>query len=249
MAKLSEEEKARRAANRRRKAALAAEEAATRHESKRNEWVANGTYLTRAELEAGVHCRGCGLPIIDSLGQLPPLLKMTAEERDAYAAAEVDFKRRHAECHASRWSVSGSRTTHCGFCCPPPPLSERQLEALASILASARRPDPAELESWRLTLTCDHVIDRTQHWSNTHWSASTTRCPTCGQTRGIVASEKLPPSPARRATEHRRLAMQLDEARREYERRQKKADAARRRIERLEAQSAALDPVGGSESS
>jgi hypothetical protein len=133
--------------------------------------------------------------------------------------------------------------------CPPPPLSERQLEAVASILAGARRPDPAELDTWRLTLTCDHVIDETQHSSYTHWSASTTRCPTCGQTRGIVTSEKLPPSPARHAAEHRRLAMQLDEARRECERHQRKADAARRWIEKLEAQSAALGPVVGSESS
>src|SRR6266540_4762359 len=185
MAKLSEEEKARRAANRRREAALAAEEDAIRQENKRQEWVANGTYLTRAELEDGGHCRGCGLPIIDDLGGLPPLMRMTAQEREAHEAGEADFKRRHAECHAGRWSVSGSRTTHCGFCCPPPPLSEQQIEAIVSIFARAG-PDPAEPDTWRLALTCGHVIDKTQHASNTYWSASTTHCPTCGQTRGIV---------------------------------------------------------------
>ena len=247
MAKLSEEEKARRAANRRRKAALAAEEDAIRHENKRKEWAVNGTYLARAELEAGVHCRGCGLPIIDGIGDLPPLLKMTAEERDASEAAEADFKRHHAECHAIRWSVAGSRKTHCGFCCPPPPLGERQLEAIVSILATAGHPDPAALDTWRLTLTCDHVNEKTQHSPHTYWSASTTHCPTCSQTRGIVTSEKLPPNPARHAAEHRRLAMQLDEARREYERHQKKADAARRRIDKLGSQSVALDPIAESE--
>jgi len=233
MAKLSEEENARRAANRRRKAALAAEEDAIRHENKRQEWAANGTYLTRAELEAGVHCRGCGLPIIDGLGDLLSLMKMTAQEREAHQAAEADFKRRHGECHDGRWSVSGSRTAHCGYCCPPPPLSEKQIEAILSIFASASRPNPAELDTWRLALTCGYVIDKTQHSSSTYWCASTTHCSTCGQTPGIVTSEKLPPSPARHAAEHRHLAMKLDEARREYERHQQKADAARRRIDKL----------------
>ena len=41
--------------------------------------------------------------------------------------------------------------------------------------------------------------------------------------------------------------MQLDEARREYERHQKKADAARRRIDKLGSQSVALDPIAESE--
>jgi hypothetical protein len=141
MAKLSEEEKARRAANRRRKAALAAEENAIRHENKQREWAANGTRLTRAELEAGVHCRGCGPPVIDGLGDLPPLQTMTDAEREAYEAAEADFRRRHADCHAIRWSVSGSRTAHCGFCCPPPPLSEQQLEAIAKLLVGVGRGD------------------------------------------------------------------------------------------------------------
>ena len=153
MAKRSEEEKSRRVANRRRKAALAAEEDAIRHENKQREWKANGTYLTRAELEAGVHCRGCGLPIIDGLGDEPPLMKMSGEEREAHDTAEADFKRCHPECRALRWSVSGSRTTHCGFCCPPPPLSDKQIEAIAAILTSASRPEPAELDTWRLALT------------------------------------------------------------------------------------------------
>jgi hypothetical protein len=243
MAKLSDEEKARRAANRRSKAALAAEADAIRHEKKRREWATNGTYLTRAELEAGVHCRGCGLPILDGLGDLPPLMKMTAQELKAHEADEADFRRRHPECHDIRWTVSGSRTLHCRFCCPPPPPSEQQIAAIASLLASTGRPDPAELDTWRLTLTCGHVADQTQHSSNTHWSASTTHCSTCEQTRGIVTSQKLPPTPVRHAAEQRHVAMELDEARREYERHQKRADAARGRIDKLEAQSAALDPL------
>ena len=47
---------------RRRKAVMAAEEDAIRRENKQREWQENGTWLSRAALEAGVHCRGCGLP-------------------------------------------------------------------------------------------------------------------------------------------------------------------------------------------
>ena len=38
-------------------------------------------YLIREELEAGAPCRGCGLAIIDELGDCPPLMLLTDEER------------------------------------------------------------------------------------------------------------------------------------------------------------------------
>ena len=53
MAKLSEEEKVRRAMNRRRHAAVLAEEVDARQTRERREWVVNGTYLSREELELG----------------------------------------------------------------------------------------------------------------------------------------------------------------------------------------------------
>lgn len=241
MPSLSEEEKARRATTRRRKAAIAAEENAIRRENKQREWHEKGTYLSRAELDAGVHCRGCGLPIIDDLGKRPPLLKMTDEERAEHEAAEADFKRRHPDCHASRWSMSGSRTTHCSFCCPPPPLSDKQIQAIRAILASTSSPNPTDLDTWRLTLTCDHTIDKTQHSSNTYWSAATVTCPTCDQTRGVISSDMLPPNAARLTAERHRLTVKLDQARAEYEHRQKKTDTARRLVEELEAELLALD--------
>ena len=226
---------------RRRKAAIAAEENAIRQENKQREWRDNGTYLSRAELEAGVHCRGCGLPIIDGLGQRPPLLKMTDEERAEHDAADAAFRRRHPDCHASRWSMSGSRTSHCSFCCPPPPLSDGQIQAIRAIFARTSRPNPTELDTWRLTLTCDHSVDKTQHSSNGHWSATTVTCPTCDQIRGVVSSDKLPPDAARLTTERHRLDEKLDQARAEYERHRKKTDTARRRVEKLEADLLALD--------
>jgi hypothetical protein len=59
-------------------------------------------------------------------------------------------------------SMSGHRATHCGYCCPPPPLSERQIEHISQILSTART-DKKDLDDWDLTLTCDHVVRRTQH--------------------------------------------------------------------------------------
>lgn len=240
MAKLSEEEKERRAVNRRRKAALAAEADAIRHDDKRREWAENGTRLTRAELEAGVACRGCGLAIIDGLGDRPALMKMTDEERLEHEAAEAAFMARHPDCHAIRWAMSGSRTTHCGYCCPPPPLSKKQIEGIQSILTNAGRPDPRELDAWRLSLTCEHVVDKTQHSSNTCWSGSTTFCTECSQTRGLMTSEKLPPSPVRYAAESRRLVCEIQAVRDEYEKHQKKADTVGRRLAKLESEFEAL---------
>lgn len=125
-----------------RRTTLAAEEDAPRRELKRREWDANGTQLTRDEIEAGVACRGCGQPSIDALGDWPPLMKLTEDEKREYDAAQADFAARHKDCHSHSWSVSGSRTLHCGYCCPPPPLSERQLERLGTLLR-ATRPGPA----------------------------------------------------------------------------------------------------------
>ncbi|MCE7009977.1 hypothetical protein LWC34_45300 [Kibdelosporangium philippinense] len=241
MAKLTEEEKARRALNRRRKAALEAEEDAIRWEEKQREWDANGTRLTWAELVARVPCRGCGLPVIDGRGGWPALLAMDDEQRAEYEAADADFKERHADCRSHRWSMEGSATAHCGFCCPPPPLSEDQLAAVASVLTRVRPKDPAELDTWQLTLTCDHVIRKTQHHSHTYWSASVATCPDCQRIRGIVTTERLPPSVVRRDAEQHRLADDLAKARLEHERVQKRADSVRTRINELESQLADLD--------
>ncbi|MCO7221513.1 hypothetical protein [Klenkia sp. PcliD-1-E] len=194
MAQLTEEQKAQRAAARRHRAAIAAEGYAHRQERKRREWDANGTQLTRDEIEAGVHCRGCARPIIDGLGDWPPLMKLTEREKPEYDAAQADFAAGHKDCRSHRWSMSGSRAMHCGYCCPPPPLSDRQMERLGMLLR-ASRPDSAELRTWRLTLTCDHVIDVQQHKSHGQWTTNVRHCRTCDQTRGVVIA--VPESVAR----------------------------------------------------
>lgn len=243
VAKLTEEEKARRAATRRRNEALRAEDRAIREEEKQREWEENGTKLTLEELRAGVACRGCGLPITDRLGSWPAPVKMDDQQRQEYEAADADYRRRHADCESYRWQMQDSRTTHCSFCCPPPPMSEEQIEKIAAIFSRTRPTDPADLDTWRLTLTCGHVLEKAQHRSNTSWTRSVDNCPDCQQTRGIVEKEKLPPTVTRRNADRHRASDDLERARMEHNRLQKKADTARRRTVKLEEEISTLEDM------
>jgi hypothetical protein len=121
---------------------------------------------------------------------------LTDEERTEWGRMNKAFTDRHPGCRSLRWSMSGSRTTHCGECCPPPPLGYRQIEPIARLLQSVAATDPSDLDTWRLTLTCTHTVDRTQHRTNHSWTSSTVHCPDCSHARGVVASEKLPHSPS-----------------------------------------------------
>jgi hypothetical protein len=188
---VNDEQRAQRALKRQRARALAAEAEHERTEARLRDWVVNGTRLTRKELEAGEPCRGCGLPMIDGRGSWPALLKLSSRERAEYDAAEANYKARHGDCRASRWSISGSRSTHCSYCCPPPPLSKRQVEQLASLLSQP--VDPRELATWWLVLTCDHIVERWQHRTHDRWSSlPVVECPTCGRHRGIVTADRRP---------------------------------------------------------
>lgn len=64
----SEPEKAARSEKRRRANAMYEEERALRREERQPEWIAKDMYLTREQAAAGEACRGCGLPVIDNLG-------------------------------------------------------------------------------------------------------------------------------------------------------------------------------------
>jgi hypothetical protein len=236
VAKLSEYEKERRALARRTKSALATEADAHRREAQRRRWAEEGTRLTRAELEAGVCCRGCGLPIIDELGDWPPLMLLTDEERIERENADRTFANRHPDCKSVRWSMSGSRTTHCGECCPPPPLGDQQIEAFVRLLRSVSETNPVDLDTWRLTLTCTHNVDRTAHRSNPSWTSLTSHCPECRRTRGVVTSEKLPYSSQRRAAERARLDHEIEQATRELDRQRQKIATVRCRLDGLETE-------------
>jgi hypothetical protein len=173
-----------------RRDAEAAETQARRWRDAARRWKDEGLRMTRAEFEAGEPCRGCGLPILDELGNFPPLLQMTDEERAAYDAEEARYKECHGDCHGGRWSASGSRTLHCTMCCPFPPMSRQQAEDVARLLGGPP-PSPASLMVWELTLTCGHVTRRRAHIENYRYG-STTDCEECGgEVRGVVAQVKI----------------------------------------------------------
>lgn len=185
MPKPSEEQLAARGAARARKQALAAEEGHLRHEAAHQRWITEGKYLTREEAASSAPCRGCGLLVIDGLGSWPPLLKLTPEQREEYEAQNAAYAARHKDCRAHCWSVSGSRTTHCGACCPPLPLSRTQAGKIQSIMQSHHQ-SVKHLRRWALTLTCDHKQEVTRNVQDQAWSSGVVDCTVCGQARGVV---------------------------------------------------------------
>ena len=98
--------------------------------------------LTWEQYLAGEPCRGFGRPMRDATlwsGSGKGLIHLSEEERAQYDSEEQHFKVRHADCHTHRWTVGGSLTTHCGKCCPPPPMSPEQTARIATLLHQALR--------------------------------------------------------------------------------------------------------------
>lgn len=161
--------------------------------------------LTWEEYVAGAPCSGCGRPYRDEEPwDFRGTMRLTEEERVRYEAEQDRFKQGHGECRAMRHSVSRSLTTHCGKCCPPPPLSPTQLKEIGRIFASPT--PPRDLMRWRLRLYCGHVVEQTAQ--RTHLTihaafTSSTRCIECGlDPATIVAGEAIgleeePPRPGR----------------------------------------------------
>jgi hypothetical protein len=193
VAKLTSEQREQRAHERARRAAIAAEEEDHRLAERQEQWQRDGIYLSRAEMEAGEHCRGCGQPFLDGLGDRPPLNQLTPEQRAEYEQADATFRERHRDCRSHRWSLSGQRIQHCGYCCPSPPLSDRQVEQISQIFSSVR-VRKEDLDDWDLTLTCEHVVRCTQHRDHDRYSATVINCPTCGMRRGIVIAQRIGPA-------------------------------------------------------
>lgn len=138
--------------------------------------------LTWAEYVADQPCPGCGFRYRDEQrwdGR--GTMYMSNDERARYDAEEARYTELHGDCHAIRHSVSGSLTKHCGKCCPPPPLSPGQIEAIRRIFRAPQHPH--ELMQWRLRLYCGHVVKKQAHYTyktlQEAFSGSTS-CPECG---------------------------------------------------------------------
>lgn len=236
MPKMTEEQRQQRALVRARREALAAEEDDRRLEQRQQQWMEQGAYLTVAEIEAGEPCRGCGEPLLDGLGNWPALLHMTPAQRRDYDDADASFRERHSGCRAHRWSMSGNRTAHCGYCCPPPPLSTLQIERIRQILSSVKT-EKKDLIDWDLTLTCEHSVRHSQHRDHDRYSFQVVGCPTCGARRGVVATQRIGPAAgpdARAQKEH--LSTQLQSAQTKLKRQRKATAATERHNEELTIQ-------------
>ena len=92
--------------------------------------------------------------------------------------------------------MQGSRTQHCAYCCPPPPLSQKQAEALRDILRPARERNLADLVVWELVLTCGHTARATAHRDHGSSSPWTTReCERCsGEIFGVISALQIGPA-------------------------------------------------------
>ncbi len=233
---LTEEQKTARAEKRRMNDALKEEARAHRDEARRQRWIDEDMYLTREQAAAGEPCRGCGLPVIDNLGNWPGTMYLTDEQRMEYDAAGARYRAMHPDCDSHRWSMSGSRATHCGSCCPPIPFSEAQYEKLALLLANSPRREE-ELDVWERTLTCGHRVERTVHHTNQGPSFSTERCPECEMTRGVVSSEKIVTAASRAAEAARKKADEIARAERELKKAEKAAREAKRKLDALRSPS------------
>lgn len=154
---------------------------------------------------------------------------LTPEQKIEYDADQAKYKKMHPDCDAHRWSMSGSRTTHCGSCCPPIPMSPEQYEDISRILLSSPRREQ-ELDIWECTLTCGHTVEQSVHHTNQHPSFSTAWCPDCEMTRGVVSSTKAVEAAARMAEAKRKRDDQVARAERELKVAEKAARDARKRL-------------------
>lgn len=189
--------------------------------------------LTRDEFEAGVPCPGCGLPLVDGYGMPRFERERTPEQQADYEREQARWEEQHGECKLGRWSTEGSLAMHCWGCCPPPPLSQEQREAVESILGPVRSPERrASLDVWEATLTCSHTVRATAHHSGGHPHGAQ-ECPQCGgELFGVIAWMRIGPltevEPEPGAALRRPPARQPSKA------------ALRKRLREVEEQAAAL---------
>jgi hypothetical protein len=171
-------------------------------------------------------------------------MHMDEKEKAEHEKAEQEYRLRHGECRAHRQGLADSRIWHCGWCCPPPPLSPRQITEIARIFRSAAPARPQDLDAWSLELTCGHLVRAQQHHSNGEYNVYGTRpCPECGGLlRGIITAARLgtlaevaaPPRGALHADELEDLGSSLAIARRAVRQHEKAVERARTQVEHLE---------------
>lgn len=95
--------------------------------------------MTWEEFTGGEPCRACGRGFLGG-PVWKPIMQRTPEEAAAIGAEETAFRALHPDCPTFSWRYGSTGLTHCGQCCPRPPLSPRQTEEIVRILVdSAQR--------------------------------------------------------------------------------------------------------------
>lgn len=144
--------------------ALRAEASRTAYESNARRWELDSLYLRYEELVPGSLCRACLRPLVGGLTEC--------------VDAAGPFIEAHRQC-SGLWRLEGCATRHCSQCCPPPPLSPAQLQAL-----SALPPPPPPDSLCILKFTCAHrtvvLIVATS------FPPTTGPCGDCKANRGVV---------------------------------------------------------------
>jgi len=205
-------------------------------EARRQEWRDKVMYLTREQAAADEPCRGCGLPVIDSLGSWPGKMYLTDEQRVIHDADQERYRQMHPDCDARRWSMAGSRATHCGYCCPPIPISREQAESIQCILGTVSERPEEELDIWARSLTCGHLVEQSVHHTNPKPSFSTQWCQEHEITRGVVSSEKVVEAAARTTEANCRRDDKTARAEREVKKAEKEAADARKKLVEVQAE-------------
>ncbi|WP_244419544.1 hypothetical protein [Streptomyces hygroscopicus] len=122
-------------------------------------------------------------------------------------------------------------------------MGPAQAEKLAKLLASlpSKEERKKDLDAWKLTLTCDHVVTRTQHRDHSYYGNSVIECPECSARRGVMHSERVGPAYSddgalvdRAAVDRERLAKELTAAKSKLQRQRKNAAATQHHIEEIE---------------
>ena len=118
-------------------------------------------------------------------------------------------------------------------------MSPAKANELGSLLRSilSRKPDARELNTWRLTLTCDHVVQRTQHRDHQTWTTRVVECQECSRHRGVICADLLPysegPGHDERASPEQ-SELQRAAAERELKKLRSQSAKLQQRIEELE---------------
>lgn len=148
-------------------------------EAGRKRWSSEGLYQPYDAFAAGEPCRACHRALRDVEGVAEEPLKLeAATDNDAFRSA-------HTACGFGFWRIQDCSTDHCHRCCPPPPLSPRQIDVLRELLSPA---SSGPLFSWYVELTCEHAefvitgrADEPPH---------TARCTECDTTRGVIVAAR-----------------------------------------------------------